>query len=202
MAQADGSLIQTDDIYRIKLLGSNCLVHVAYPTSELTALHWNGWLAFTREVCSMLSELLKPSTLPCSTCIDLLWVSLFAICVPAVGLKYSQHRIGSSKFLFLICSSSTNLQQQQFNSSSVADRLRPNTLTLSYPLPCSNLPRVVMIEINVNQQKKKSSLFLPHNWKKNSNFGNNFLQDRFNLIQKNRWNFRFNFFHSFTVEKI
>ncbi len=143
----------------------------------------------------MISELLKPSTLPSSTCIDLLWVSLFAICVPAVGLKYSQHRIGSSKFLFLICSSSTNLQQQQFDSSSVADRLRPNTLTLSYPLPCSNLPSVVMIEINVNQQKKSQACFCHITEKnKNSNFGNNLLQDRFNLIQKNQVEFQIQFF--------
>ncbi len=47
LAQA-GSLIETHDIYSIKLLGTSLLVHVAYAANELTALHLNGWLASTR----------------------------------------------------------------------------------------------------------------------------------------------------------
>ncbi len=47
MAQADGLLMQTDDIYSVKLL-STSLVHVAFTANERTALHLNGWLAFTR----------------------------------------------------------------------------------------------------------------------------------------------------------
>ncbi len=39
MAQADGSLMQMNDIHSIKLLGTSWLVHVAYAADELTALH-------------------------------------------------------------------------------------------------------------------------------------------------------------------
>ncbi len=39
MAQADGPLTQNDDIHSVKLLGTNWLVHVAYTTNELAALH-------------------------------------------------------------------------------------------------------------------------------------------------------------------
>ncbi len=52
MAQADGSLTQTDDICSVKLPGTSLLVHVAYSANELAALHLNGWLAFTRAVHS------------------------------------------------------------------------------------------------------------------------------------------------------
>ncbi len=48
MAQADGSFrLQIDDIHSVKLLGTSWLVHVAYAANKLTALHLNGWLAFT-----------------------------------------------------------------------------------------------------------------------------------------------------------
>ncbi len=61
--------------------------------------------------------------LPSSTCIDLLWVILYTICAAAVCLKCSQHHIsvciGSSKFLYLLFSSSSNnLQVTITNSSS------------------------------------------------------------------------------------
>ncbi len=62
-----GSLMQTDDIHSIKLLGTSWLVHVAYAANELTALHLNGWLVFTRAVRSALSEILwnpPPSLAP------------------------------------------------------------------------------------------------------------------------------------------
>ncbi len=58
MVQADGSLMQIGDIHRVELLGTSWLVHVAYAANELTALHLNGWLAFTRAVRSMLLEFL------------------------------------------------------------------------------------------------------------------------------------------------
>ncbi len=43
------ALMQIDDIHRVKLLGISWLVYAA---NELTALHLNGWLAFTRAVHS------------------------------------------------------------------------------------------------------------------------------------------------------
>ncbi len=58
LAQTGGSLIQIDDIHSVKLLGTSWLVHVAYAVNELTALHLNEWFAFTRAVCSALSEFL------------------------------------------------------------------------------------------------------------------------------------------------
>ncbi len=42
MAQADGLLMQIDNIYSVKLLGRSWLVYVAYAANELTALHLNG----------------------------------------------------------------------------------------------------------------------------------------------------------------
>ncbi len=42
MAQADGSWMEIDDIYSIKLLGTSWLVHVAYTANELAALRLNG----------------------------------------------------------------------------------------------------------------------------------------------------------------
>ncbi len=61
----DGSLTQIDDIHSVKLLGTSWLVHVIYTANELTALHLNGWLAFTRAVRSALSEILwNPSPSP------------------------------------------------------------------------------------------------------------------------------------------
>jgi len=54
---------------------------------------------------------------------------------------------GSSRSLYLLCSSSSNNQQQRIRS--ILSRL--NKLTLSYPLPCSTLPRVVMVEIIYNK---------------------------------------------------
>ncbi len=77
---SDGSLTQTDDIHSVKLLGTSLLVHVAYAANELAALHIHGWLAFTRAFCS-------------STCIDLLWDIVYAICTAAVCPKYSKHCI-------------------------------------------------------------------------------------------------------------
>ncbi len=45
MAQADGLIMQIDDIHSVKLLDTSWLVHVAYTANELTALHLSGWLA-------------------------------------------------------------------------------------------------------------------------------------------------------------
>ncbi len=153
MAQADGSLMQTDDIKSINLLATSWLVHVAYAANKLAALHLNGWFASIKQLQRALRVPLKPSTFPRSTCIDLLWVILYAACTTVECSKYSLHHIcvctGSSKFLYLLAAAAiiynySNNQQQQRSRSILP---RPNTLTLSYPLPC-NLPRVVMIELD------------------------------------------------------
>ncbi len=67
MAQADESLMQTDDIHSVKLAGTSWLVHVSYTANKLAALHLNGWLASTRAFHSTISELLwnpPPSPAP------------------------------------------------------------------------------------------------------------------------------------------
>ncbi len=56
MVQADGSLMQTDDIHSINYSAQT--VHVASAANELAPLHLNGWLAFTRAVHSTLLEFL------------------------------------------------------------------------------------------------------------------------------------------------
>ncbi len=149
MAQADGSLTQTVDVHHVKLLGTSWLVHVAYTANELAALHLNVWLAFTlQHFAAAFRVLLKLSTFPNSTCIDLLLVIKYAVC--AVCLKYfdrsvPQHRSVSTYIMALaVASSSTcfaaaakiynNNNQQQQHSRSIPPI--PNTLTLSYPLPC------------------------------------------------------------------
>ncbi len=53
-----GSLMQTDDIHSVKLLGTSWLVHVVYAANKLADLHLNGWSAFTRAFHSALSEFL------------------------------------------------------------------------------------------------------------------------------------------------
>ncbi len=47
MAQADGLLMQTDDIHNVKLPGTSWLVHVAYAANKLAVLYLNGWLVST-----------------------------------------------------------------------------------------------------------------------------------------------------------
>ncbi len=56
-----------DDNQRVKRLGTSWLVNAAYAGNELTALHLHGWLAFTWDSCSALSEFLwnpPPSPAP------------------------------------------------------------------------------------------------------------------------------------------
>ncbi len=49
----------TDDIHRVKRLGTRWLVHAAYAANELFALNLYGWLVeFTWHSCSPLSEYL------------------------------------------------------------------------------------------------------------------------------------------------
>ncbi len=45
MAPADGSLMQTDDIYSVKLFGTSWLVHIEYAANELTALHFKSLIS-------------------------------------------------------------------------------------------------------------------------------------------------------------
>ncbi len=118
-------------IFRCKQLGISWLVHAAYAANELTALHLYGWLVFTWDSCSMLSELSEALHLPQLHLYRSTTGYFICICAAAVCLKYSRHRIaiwiGSSTFLYLLAAVaaviynySNNQQQQQF-SSSVAD---------------------------------------------------------------------------------
>ncbi len=54
----------TDDIYSAKWLGTIWMIHVAYAANELAVLYLNGWLAFNRAFCSVLSEFLWKLHLP------------------------------------------------------------------------------------------------------------------------------------------
>ncbi len=68
IAQADGSLTQTDDIHSVKLIGISWLIHVSYAAKELAMLHLNACLAFTRALCRVP---LKPSTFPAQPAFDI-----------------------------------------------------------------------------------------------------------------------------------
>ncbi len=130
MVQGDELLMQIDDIHSIKLPGTSGLVHIAYSANELDALHLNGWLTFNKAVCSVLLESLETLHLLSSTCVDLLWVILYAICAAAVWPKCSQHCIslciGSSKLMYLLWSSSNYLTTTALTNSisSVTDLFR------------------------------------------------------------------------------
>ncbi len=114
MVQADGSIMQTDDIHSVNLLGTSWAC--CFTFKWLVSIQQSNYQhAFT--------VLLKPSTFPSSTCLDLLRL-FYMLFVQQQCLKYSA--------LYHICTGSSctcfaaaaiiynnNNQQQQF--SSVAD---------------------------------------------------------------------------------
>ncbi len=135
MAQADGSLTQIDDIHSVKLLGTSWLVHV---------VQWSYCFTF-KCLVSIFTELFaarfQPSTLLNSTCIDLLRVILYAICVAAVCLKshttVSLNALAAASSCTCFAAAAaiiynySNNQQQQQRSRSILPR--PNALTRSHP---------------------------------------------------------------------
>ncbi len=151
MAQADGLLMQTDDIHSVKLPGTSWLVHVAYAANKLAALYLNGWL-----VSTSYSETLHLPQL------HLIYATSAAAVCLYMSLKYSQHSICACFAAAAIIYNSNNQQQQQ-RSRSIPPI--PNTLTFSYPSPCQNLQRVVMIELH-----SYVNLIIVHHYKRTRNY--------------------------------